>query len=755
MALAAMLLPSFASLATADDAAIYLGEPYDTIKLDEANRSALIKVQPLDLPDRIVPTKPKPGEELDVHLLDRPRKTFRVSWDHIVEVKLFERMVLDEAEQLVENKKLDDAYSYYEFLSRRYPKMPELQASYQKYLMAGAKEAFKQDRGEEALALLWDLHARNPEFKGAAPAILRIADRLIDKQFKQADYAAARQLLARVAATMKDAADPLSKTWVERLSAKAAELLAEASRAFAAKQFAAASSACRQAMAALPAVVGAAELSAKLRSKYLIVEVGVVEIAAPISGANDRNSWSSRRIAPLYSQSFAQLAKIDAGQAEYTTPLLKIDRGGDGKISLAIDGDKSKQTAGPPVTVYDLAAQLSAQATATSSLYRPYWADVFAGVSIDDRGAAQLQLKHPLARLEPWLDVPTIDVTGASGRPYRRGPTADKADKDIHWVEAAESADSAAPREIVERTFPDRAAAIAALRRVDVAIVDRVDPLEIAELAQDASLAVEAYATERIDLLVPNLRRAPMNNLSFRRALVHAIDRTGIVRQNLTRGKASSGFTAIDRLFAGRAPERNGDAEAAAAMRYDPTVANLMSHYALAEMRIAAGPGDGSAKPPADTIVLAHPADSTARLICQAIRRQLKAAGVQARLQEYTPDQRTDLAEKVDLMYVEWRPWEPLEELSSLLGADGLAGSTSGPVARMIREAATAPTSQAAAQAAGQLDQTIRDEALLIPLWKLNESIAYRRGLQGIGDRPVTLYQNVERWRSSDMEPAK
>ena len=81
------------------DEYLYQQEPYDTITLDDANKNALLKVRPLDLPERRVPARPNPDEELEIRLFDRPRKVYSVAWGHIVEVKLFERMVLDDAER--------------------------------------------------------------------------------------------------------------------------------------------------------------------------------------------------------------------------------------------------------------------------------------------------------------------------------------------------------------------------------------------------------------------------------------------------------------------------------------------------------------------------------------------------------------------------------------------------------------------------------------------------------------------------------
>ena len=55
--LAAMLS---ARSAKADEAPLFEQEPFDTIKLDDENKNVVLKVQPLDLPNRHVPAHPKP-----------------------------------------------------------------------------------------------------------------------------------------------------------------------------------------------------------------------------------------------------------------------------------------------------------------------------------------------------------------------------------------------------------------------------------------------------------------------------------------------------------------------------------------------------------------------------------------------------------------------------------------------------------------------------------------------------------------------
>jgi hypothetical protein len=48
-----------------------------------------------------------------------------------------------------------------------------------------------------------------------------------------------------------------------------------------------------------------------------------------------------------------------------------------------------------------------------------------------------------------------------------------------------------------------------------------------------------------------------------------------------------------------------------------------------------------------------------------------------------------------------------------------------------------------------ELHQTLHHELPVIPLWQTVNSFAYRTSLGGIGEAPLTLYQNVGEWSSA------
>jgi tetratricopeptide (TPR) repeat protein len=622
-----------AAAALADDAPLYQQEPYDTIKLDDDNRNAELRVQPLDLPDRVVPAKPKPEEELEVRLLDRPRKAFRLAWGNIVEVKLFEQRVLDEAERLVELKKLDEAFPYFEFLERRYPKMRGLDASYNKFLMASAVDSFKREKYDECLAISLELYARDPGRKGVATAVLRAADKLIQRRFDAQDYDPARALLAQTADRLQDAAEQLTASWNEKLKARSQELVSEAGKKLQAKDYAEARRAAQQALAASPDVTGGKEAIEAIDKEYPEVVVGVTALASEASLAD---SWAARRDYSLISGS--------AGAGTFRR------QSSDGK---------------------------------------------------------------------------TTRFTASAGRSTSPGQ----------------------PREIVERLFLSSAAAVAALQRGEVTLVDRIDPWQAATLVNSRPVVVEPYRTATLHLLIPNLRRPLMQSPVSRRAVAHAIDRLGILSDRFSRGRLPPGCEVVDQVL----PFVAGDAatdEPSAGLRYDLGVAKLLASYSVAERVPSAG---GEQRPQSSELILAYPKDEIARMAVEPMAEQMRSAGLAVRLVEHSADDAPSAYENADLIYVEWTPADPLTELPRWIGRNGIGGDA-GPIIERLLHGAAGSGAGKPAERTARLQSAVGDAVLAIPLWKLNNYFAYRRELTGIGKRPVVLYQNVEKWKLSTSE---
>ncbi len=741
----ALLVGSMASVSQADEAPLYEQEPYDTIRLDDANKDAELKVLPLDLPDRRLPAKPNPADELEIHLVDRPRKTYKVAWESIVEVKLFEQRVLDEAERLVEAKKLDEAFRYYDFLNHRYPKMTALGPSYDKYLMAGAKEAFKHEKFEECLALATELFARNPEFPGAATAILRATDKLVERRFAAGEFSAAAALVQQTGARLKDRASSLTADWTAKLHDKATELLGQAKAKLAAKQFTSARAALRQALDAWPDISGGKELAATLQREHPEIVVAVRSLAdRPLAAAA---TWGARRDARLIARSIVEVVAAGPSGNTYDFPLGKMTHANDDRrAEILVDRQIHWSGEKRPLTPADVAAALAAQANPTSLAFRPAWGDLLAGLSADDAGRVRIDLKQPLLHIEPWLEVPLLPDSESAGGTASLGPYhAESSDAQEARFTVVDGYFAAAPKpigQIVERVYSDSTSAIEAIRREEVAVIDRLSPWDAASLAGSKELVVAPYSISTTDVLVPNLRRPTMSRALLRRAVAHAIDRLGILGGQLSRGKVPAGCAVVDGLLGGET-SRNG-----AELRFDAGAARALAELSKADAATDSAPSADKGASSVGEIVLAFVPDETTRLACQAISEQTRAAGIPLRLKEIAASDLAQAPDDVDLIYVSWTPLEPLAELPRLVGREGIGGDAGPIFARLLNDALTAPRGKDAERLA-RLDDEIRAQTLAIPLWRVTNFYASHPSLSGVGRRPVTLFQNIEKWQLS------
>src|SRR4051794_12783906 len=80
--------------------------PFDQVVLNQANGGKVLEVLPLNLPQRPLTAVPTSGN-LKVRLLDRPTEEFEVAWANVAQIRIFEQVLLDEAQRLTAASKFD------------------------------------------------------------------------------------------------------------------------------------------------------------------------------------------------------------------------------------------------------------------------------------------------------------------------------------------------------------------------------------------------------------------------------------------------------------------------------------------------------------------------------------------------------------------------------------------------------------------------------------------------------------------------
>jgi ABC-type transport system substrate-binding protein/TolA-binding protein len=784
-------------------------EPFDRITLDEQNRGTVLRVRPLDLPGRQVPAKPPPTERLPVRLVEQPDRTFEVFWGSIKKVELFEQMVLDEATALVADGKADEAYDYFRFLDAEYPKLPGLAKARDDYLCEEARLGHRRQQYDAALAILREVHRRNPQRPGLDKAMGLTTGKLVEQYVAADDYTAARALLRNLAACYAD--HPLAAQWEEKLKTQAAALLTEARAAQQAGDLRTAAQRTRKLVLISPAVEGARELAENLHRQYPRVVVGV----------RDKGTVPGNRLLYRTLTEFAGPSE-SGGKYVCTVGELTIDNA-KRRLSLEVKPGLRWASGSATLTGYDVAQRLLAAADPADAAYRPDWAELFQAVAVQDVYRMEVELRQthlrPQALLQTMLPPGSSPVGQVANLPSPVGQVANLSEQQVGNLLHAQvgnlphggtngpyfvaerderettylanpryfAATPAQPKELVERQLADAAVALRALRRGDVQALERVEPWELAAFRGDKNIIVGSYALPPVHCLIPNLRKPLTAERDFRKALVHGIHREAILRELLA-GATVPGAAVLSGPFpCGRSPQ---DPIAYACdpkikpRAYDPRLAIVLAAVTKGTVPDKSGtvpvfagtmrsmvtktglsPSESTEDPKGTVpfspgrklgqspLVLAHPPDETARRACVAIRRHLALAGIPVALKELSIDPWSPMPAEIDLLYAELPMWEPLTDARRLLAADGPAGACNPAMAAELKHLAGAADWKAACAVLRRIHRLAHEDAAVIPLWQLPEHFAHQARLQGVGAAPLTLYQNVERWQLGFQYP--
>jgi ABC-type transport system substrate-binding protein len=307
--------------------------------------------------------------------------------------------------------------------------------------------------------------------------------------------------------------------------------------------------------------------------------------------------------------------------------------------------------------------------------------------------------------------------------------------------------------EIVERRFANPRAALAALRRGEIDVVDRILPADAAELLSDKSpseIVIAPYRLPTVHMLIPSEQNEFLMSRTFRRALVYGINREAILQKLLLQDRPLPGFRVISGPFA--APQFDDDLlayaydERVTPRAYDPHLSFLLARLARQEL-IALAEKRKEDAPRWRELVIGRPPGEMSRMITEAIARQLSAIKIDCRVEEVVTDGRDDWESQCDLLFVEAAMWEPIVDARRLLGARGVGYVSDAYVGLALRELDHAETWSDARQALQELHRIVHSEVSIVPLWQTVNYFAHRRHVTEMADSPVTLYQDVESWR--------
>ncbi len=736
----------------ADDLPLYETEPHDQITLDGANDNGVFKVFPIDLPNREVPLNPNPTDEIRIRLLDQPDREFDVAWRNLAKVELFEHLILKDANRLVADGKFDAAYGYFAYLMREKPGLENLDESIENYLLKDARVSYRGGRLHEALALLDELHQRNPSRRGLPQSVQQVAARLFDAYIANRNYVAARMMLVwaeerfgrdRMAATLT--------TWQGQLAALATKRLQTANEHASAGRWRDAYDMSREVLRIAPELPGAAELAVSIGRHYVSVTVGVTSQADP-QAASQARGWAARRISRLLDRSVTELSGIGPDGGQYLAPLAAIEMSPDGrsftiKLRRNIDGNDATEFSG-----FDLAEQLLLRASSANATSAPLWSELVSGITVDDVFDVDVQLRRSFLRPEALLQFPwrgSADTTDHVSHPYMSLESS-KDDLRLRFNENYALGSNLQPQEIVERYFTSTSAAIQAITRQDIDIIDRIYPADLDLIRAVDGVTVDNYAIPSIHMLIPNFERPFTAKRNFRRALIYGIGRETLLSADLLGGTDVDGCRLISGPFpVGRYDDDSLGYAYDTTIRprpYEPRLAVTLAEIAYQELVTAARKSEQE-PPDRPQLTLVYPDGEIPRIACAGISQYLTAIGIPCEAIALPTGASWPDDDNWDLLYYDNVLAEPIIDAHRLLGAHGLAGGGSAYLELALRQLALADNWNDARVHLFRVHRLVHEEAAIIPLWQLVDHFAYRQNVRGIKANPVSLYEQVESWQ--------
>ncbi len=728
-------------------------EPFDQLTLTAANGNVVVDILPLETP----PVNLQSTDRLRVRLVKYPDQEYEVTWENVASYRSYHQLVFDEAQRLVREKKYSAAFRNFDYLLKNTQRTPSLNTAVLEYLLENADLLLSEGKIDHALVVLEELSQRDRHFRSdeVGRKLSQVADLLINQEVERGDYAAARQIMASL--DSRYGADRIATltSWRQRFTQEAEDLKRQAEAKMAADEtLREAEQLSRRMVAIWPDLPGAQALRGEVVRRYPMVIVGVSE-SAGYQDAASIESWPARRTGRLTQRTLLEFAGAGPEGGKYVCAYGEYVQSDD-RRRLTLELNPPAEPAGPAaLDGYAVARRVTQMADPRSDLYQPAWAALAERVCVRDVWRVDIDLRRPHVLPEAMLQIqltttasdPSVMEPGDG--PFLRAPGNGP---DRHFVAhpACKFAYDNHPREIVERHFASSDEALGALRRGDIDIVDFLLPDEATRLAGDKTVRVVPYALPTIHLLVPNHRTVFTSNQTFRRALLYGINRQAILETEILGNQKVPGYQVISGPFPVGTRDNDPLAYAydqrVAARSYNPRLASILNTLARRELTEKADKR-GESVPPETRIVLGFPDSQLARITCQAISQYLSVIGITCELRELPPDADAATLDELDLVYRQVAMWEPVVDARRLLAPRGVAEVGNEYVGMALRRLDAAKNWREVRERLHDLHRIVDEQVAIIPLWQTVNYLVHSRRVDGVGQRPLTLYQDVEQWQ--------
>ncbi len=725
--------------------------PFDVITLKKEHGSRSVKVGPIDFPGRKIPQSPKDTDRFRVSFTLFPDRIYEIAWRDIDKVTLFEELVLQRANILLEQKKFSEAFEHLDFLLKNYPQMAGLSRLRRDFLFRSATDMHGQQRMQHALGILEEFQRAFPDDKDKDKiknAISNVSSQLVDSFFKANDFATARAMIIRLEKDYIKEKEPLPV--VSKWKGKFLEM-ATGFRNLAIKQrdegdYSKARQAAMRMLAIEPDIEGGKKFLNELILAYPMIRVGVFQ-SSDKPDTSSLADWPSSRIGQLISNPLFEFRNTGPEGGLYRFRYGSFQHNDDRtELDLMIQNPGKDNV---PDSLALSQAFLD-RATPGNANYVSGWASIVDSVSVFGPEKIKLKLRRPHVLPQAFLQwqLDSKNNTQVTKSLYRLKGS-EPGLKRFEWSDANPPADYQ-PKEIQEILYSDPQKAVLDLIKGDIEVIDRLFPADANRLRTVTSVTTDQYALPMVHMLIPRTSNPYMDDREFRRALLYAINREGILNGEIL-GNSSSN---VSRVISGPFPLGATVADHLAYaynksvdnFPYDPRLAKVLLMLTKAKLKTQAEKRSETLMP-IPTIRLGVPDFESAKVAGEAIVQAWKLIEVPAELVVLQNMPKSNEELNVDFIYVAAAVWEPATDAERLFGMGGPAQSNNQFIVYALGQLNIARNWREVRQGCQDLHALVATHLPILPLWQVGETFAYRKEAIGIAKKPTGLYQDVQKWR--------
>jgi hypothetical protein len=700
-----------------------------------------------------------------ITLMEGEDRDYKLHVKFIKEIIYYEDLMLRRVDQLLDDRKVRQAYELLTALEQRQEAWPGVIPRKDRLLFTEAAVRLEEREPQHALALLEALYERNREFAGLEGAFGAVGERLMSAALEGDDPRAARYFLRRLARRYPN--HKVVRDWTARMTQMTRDFLVQAGAAERAGQGEVALDAVEKAARTWPELPEVLPVYNRLAGRLQRLRVGVVDLpgaaaeSAPILLAPSarRRRWLTET--PLFEPArFEKEARLVRYETRFFNEWEPTDLGH--SVHFQLRPWRAAGESLPLVTAATLAETLGQRLES----HGPWYDARFAAAveSLEVRAPFELLVRFRQVPLRPealFAFVPppmsagnhasfrhdAVPAAGHSPAPLATWPF------ELHRTDERRAVyrrsiperDGTADRhvaEVIEVRYDSHEKAIQGLLRGEVSFVPRVPASTIRALSDRSEFFTQRYALPTSHVLQFNPRSRALSARTLRRALVYALDRKGILEQvflNEPAGRMGR-QTSAPWPTGSYAYNRRRDVEP---HKYDAPLAFSLAKSAEKEL--------GSKLPVLRLLASAEPQVQAA---VRVLVEQWSAAGIEVRPAVASAAALADegVDESWDMLYRTESIAEPLVELWPFLAlTDSTETAALGHLPTWLRQELLALDRvgdwESAERLLHRLHRQFWAEVHLIPLWEIDDVMVYRKNIRSVPERPAGPYQRIERWK--------